>query len=139
MGKDLIDLIADGFHSTVKVKAQEHTKRRTEAIEYVGGEEDLNSMLTWASQNYDATKAAELDKAMKTSYWDAALNKVAADRKEATGIATGVLSGSGKGGAIKVEGFGDGISGMMEMGKAFADPRYGTDQTYTNMVDARNK
>lgn len=114
---------------------QEFSQQRT--IEYAGGEETLNGMFEWATNNLSEEEISNHNQILDSPNWRMAIDSL----RVASGIdgdaATQVLSGP-----QLVEGEAAGVSGQAfsskeQMIAAMSDPRYKSDPAFRNQVRLR--
>ena len=120
------------YRSGVDSEPQELTQEQaTDLQKSVGGEQKYNTMLQWASQNFDEADISRYDKVMESGDPDAAyfaVQALAAKYNDGVGVEGKMLTG--KPAADK----GDNFRSQAEVVRAMTDPRYESDPAYRQDV-----
>ena len=116
------------YRSGVDTEPQELTQEQaTELQKSVGGEKQYNTMLQWASNNFDEAEISRYDKVMESGDPDAAyfaVQALAAKYNDGVGVEGKMLTGK----PAKAEG--DNFRSQAEVVRAMSDPRYESDPAY---------
>jgi len=116
------------YRSGVDSEPQELTQEQaTDLQKSVGGEKQYNTMLQWASNNFDESEISRYDKVMESGDPDAAyfaVQALAAKYNDGVGVEGKMLTG--KPAADK----GDNFRSQAEVVRAMSDPRYESDPAY---------
>ena len=116
------------YRSGVDTEPQELTQEQaTELQKSVGGEKQYNTMLQWASNNFDEAEISRYDKVMESGDPDAAyfaVQALAARYNDGVGVEGKMLTGK----PAKAEG--DNFRSQAEVVRAMSDPRYESDPAY---------
>ena len=116
------------YRSGVDTEPQELTQEQaTELQKSVGGEKQYNTMLQWASSNFDEAEISRYDKVMESGDPDAAyfaVQALAAKYNDGVGVEGKMLTGK----PAKAEG--DNFRSQAEVVRAMSDPRYESDPAY---------
>ena len=116
------------YRSGVDTEPQELTQEQaTELQKSVGGEKQYNTMLQWASKNFDEAEISRYDKVMESGDPDAAyfaVQALAAKYNDGVGVEGKMLTGK----PSKAEG--DNFRSQAEVVRAMSDPRYESDPAY---------
>ena len=120
------------YRSGVDTEPQELTQEQaTELQKSVGGEKQYNTMLQWASNNFDEAEISRYDKVMESGDPDAAyfaVQALAARYNDGVGVEGKMLTGK----PAKNEG--DQFRSQAEVVRAMSDPRYEKDPAYRQDV-----
>lgn len=103
-----------------------------QVVEYAGGQERLNSLMTWASKNLSQGEKDKYNTLLRSRDWSVALDALAAKKAASspTRDEPNLLAGTGRGGVA-------GFASEAEMTKAIQDPRYKSDPAYRESVRAK--
>jgi len=116
------------YRSGVDSEPQELSQEQaTDLQKSVGGEKEYNTMLQWASNNFDEAEISRYDKVMESGDPDAAyfaVQALAAKYNDGVGVEGKMLTG--KPAADK----GDNFRSQAEVVRAMSDPRYEADPAY---------
>jgi hypothetical protein len=116
------------YRSGVDTEPQELTQEQaTDLQKSVGGEKQYNTMLQWASNNFDEAEISRYDKVMESGDPDAAyfaVQALAAKYNDGIGVEGKMLTGK----PAKAEG--DNFRSQAEVVRAMSDPRYESDPAY---------
>ncbi len=116
------------YRSGVDSEPQELTQEQaTDLQKSVGGEQKYNTMLQWASQNFDEAEISRYDKVMESGDPDAAyfaVQALAAKYNDGVGVEGKMLTGK----PAKAQG--DEFRSQAEVVRAMSDPRYESDPAY---------
>ena len=116
------------YRSGVDSEPQDLTQEQaTELQQSVGGEKQYNTMLQWASNNFDEAEISRYDKVMESGDPDAAyfaVQALAAKYNDGVGVEGKMLTG--KPAADK----GNNFRSQAEVVRAMSDPRYESDPAY---------
>ena len=116
------------YRSGIDTEPQELTQEQaTELQKSVGGEKQYNTMLQWASNNFDEAEISRYDKVMESGDPDAAyfaVQALAAKYNDGVGVEGKMLTG--KPAADK----GANFRSQAEVVRAMSDPRYDNDPAY---------
>ena len=116
------------YRSGVDTEPQELTQEQaTDLQKSVGGEKQYNTMLQWASNNFDEAEISRYDKVMESGDPDAAyfaVQALAAKYNDGVGVEGKMLTGK----PAKAEG--DNFRSQAEVVRAMSDPRYESDPAY---------
>ena len=116
------------YRSGVDSEPQDLTQEQAEELQKsVGGEKEYNTMLQWASKNFDEAEISRYDKVMESGDPDAAhfaVQALAAKYNDGVGVEGKMLTGK----PAKAEG--DNFRSQAEVGRAMSDPRYESDPAY---------
>ena len=120
------------YRSGVDSEPQELSQEQaTELQQSVGGEKQYNTMLQWASNNFDEAEISRYDKVMESGDPDAAyfaVQALAARYNDGVGVEGKMLTGK----PAKSEG--DQFRSQAEVVRAMSDPRYEKDPAYRQDV-----
>ena len=116
------------YRSGVDSEPQELTQEQaTDLQKSVGGEKQYNTMLQWASSNFDEAEISRYDKVMESGDPDAAyfaVQALAAKYNDGVGVEGKMLTGK----PAKAQG--DNFRSQAEVVRAMSDPRYEADPAY---------
>ena len=116
------------YRSGVDKEPQDLTQEQaTDLQKSVGGEKQHNTMLQWASNNFDEAEISRYDKVMESGDPDAAyfaVQALAAKYNDGVGVEGKMLTGK----PAKAEG--DNFRSQAEVVRAMSDPRYESDPAY---------
>jgi hypothetical protein len=116
------------YRSGVDSEPQELTQEQaTDLQKSVGGEQKYNTMLQWASQNFDEAEISRYDKVMESGDPDAAyfaVQALASRYNDGVGVEGKMLTGK----PAKAQG--DNFRSQAEVVRAMSDPRYESDPAY---------
>ena len=116
------------YRSGVDSEPQELTQEQaTDLQKSVGGEKQYNTMLQWASNNFDEAEISRYDKVMESGDPDAAyfaVQALAAKYNDGVGVEGKMLTGK----PAKAQG--DEFRSQAEVVRAMSDPRYEADPAY---------
>jgi len=116
------------YRSGVDSEPQELTQEQaTDLQKSVGGEKQYNTMLQWASNNFDEAEISRYDKVMESGDPDAAyfaVQALAAKYNDGVGVEGKMLTGK----PAKAQG--DDFRSQAEVVRAMSDPRYENDPAY---------
>ena len=116
------------YRSGVNSEPQYLTQEQaTELQKSVGGEKEYNTMLEWASKNFDEAEISRYDKVMDSGDPDAAyfaVQALAAKYNDGVGVEGKMLTGK------PAKDKGDSFRSQAEVVRAMSDPRYETDPAY---------
>ena len=116
------------YRSGVDTEPQELTQEQaTELQKSVGGEKQYNTMLQWASKNFDEAEISRYDKVMESGDPDAAyfaVQALASRYNDGVGVEGKMLTGK----PAKAQG--DEFRSQAEVVRAMSDPRYDNDPAY---------
>ena len=120
------------YRSGVDTEPQELTQEQaTDLQKSVGGEKQYNTMLQWASNNFDEAEISRYDKVMESGDPDAAyfaVQALAARYNDGVGIEGKMLTGK------PAKSDGDQFRSQAEVVRAMSDPRYEKDPAYRQDV-----
>ena len=120
------------YRSGVDKEPQDLTQEQAEDLQKsVGGEKEYNTMLQWASKNFDEAEISRYDKVMESGDPDAAyfaVQALAAKYNDGVGVEGKMLTGK----PAKNEG--DQFRSQAEVVRAMSDPRYEKDPAYRQDV-----
>ena len=120
------------YRSGVDSEPQDLTQEQaTELQKSVGGEKEYNSMLQWASKNFDEAEISRYDKVMESGDPDAAyfaVQALAAKYNDGVGVEGKMLTGK------PAKSGGDEFRSQAEVVRAMSDPRYEKDPAYRQDV-----
>ena len=120
------------YRSGVDSEPQELTQEQaTDLQKSVGGEKQYNTMLQWASNNFDETEISRYDKVMESGDPDAAyfaVQALAAKYNDGVGVEGKMLTGK------PAKSGGDEFRSQAEVVRAMSDPRYEKDPAYRQDV-----
>ena len=120
------------YRSGVDTEPQELTQEQaTELQKSVGGEKQYNTMLQWASKNFDEAEISRYDKVMESGDPDAAyfaVQALAAKYNDGVGVEGKMLTGK------PAKSDGDQFRSQAEVVRAMSDPRYEKDPAYRQDV-----
>ena len=120
------------YRSGVDSEPQELTQEQaTDLQKSVGGEKQYNTMLQWASNNFDEAEISRYDKVMESGDPDAAyfaVQALAAKYKDGVGVEGKMLTGK------PAKSGGDEFRSQAEVVRAMSDPRYEKDPAYRQDV-----
>ena len=120
------------YRSGVDTEPQELTQEQaTDLQKSVGGEKQYNTMLQWASNNFDETEISRYDKVMESGDPDAAyfaVQALAAKYNDGVGVEGKMLTGK------PAKSGGDEFRSQAEVVRAMSDPRYEKDPAYRQDV-----
>ena len=116
------------YRSGVNSEPQDLTQEQaTELQKSVGGEKQYNTMLEWASNNFDEAEISRYDKVMDSGDPDAAyfaVQALAAKYNDGVGVEGKMLTGK------PAKDKADSFRSQAEVVRAMSDPRYETDPAY---------
>ena len=116
------------YRSGVDTEPQELTQEQAAELQKsVGGEKEYNTMLQWASKNFDEAEISRYDKVMESGDPDAAyfaVQALAAKYNDGVGVEGKMLTGK----PAKAQG--DNFRSQAEVVRAMSDPRYESDPAY---------
>jgi len=116
------------YRSGVDSEPQELTQEQaTDLQKSVGGEKQYNTMLQWASKNFDDAEISRYDKVMESGDPDAAyfaVQSLAAKYNDGVGVEGKMLTGK------PAKNAGDNFRSQAEVVRAMSDPRYEADPAY---------
>jgi len=116
------------YRSGVDSEPQELSQEQaTDLQKSVGGEKQYNTMLQWASNNFDEAEISRYDKVMESGDPDAAyfaVQALAAKYNDGVGVEGKMLTGK----PAKAQG--DDFRSQAEVVRAMSDPRYESDPAY---------
>ena len=116
------------YRSGVDKKPQDlTTEQAAELQKSVGGEKEYNTMLQWASNNFDEAEISRYDKVMESGDPDAAyfaVQALASRYNDGVGVEGNMLTGK----PAKAQG--DNFRSQAEVVRAMSDPRYDSDPAY---------
>jgi len=116
------------YRSGVDSQPQDLTQEQaTELQKSVGGEKQYNTMLEWASNNFDEAEISRYDKVMDSGDPDAAyfaVQALAAKYNDGVGVEGKMLTGK------PAKDKADSFRSQAEVVRAMSDPRYETDPAY---------
>ena len=116
------------YRSGVDSEPQELSQEQaTDLQKSVGGEKQYNTMLQWASNNFDEAEISRYDKVMESGDPDAAyfaVQALAAKYNDGVGVEGKMLTGK----PAKAQG--DNFRSQAEVVRAMSDPRYESDPAY---------
>jgi len=116
------------YRSGVDSEPQELTQEQAADLQKsVGGEQKYNTMLQWASQNFDEAEISRYDKVMESGDPDAAyfaVQALASRYNDGVGVEGKMLTGK----PAKAQG--DEFRSQAEVVRAMSDPRYESDPAY---------
>ena len=120
------------YRSGVDTEPQELTQEQaTDLQKSVGGEKQYNTMLQWASNNFDEAEISRYDKVMESGDPDAAyfaVQALAAKYNDGVGVEGKMLTGK------PAKSQGDEYRSQAEVVRAMSDPRYERDPAYRQDV-----
>ena len=120
------------YRSGIDTEPQELTQEQaTELQKSVGGEKQYNTMLQWASNNFDEAEISRYDKVMESGDPDAAyfaVQALAAKYNDGVGVEGKMLTGK------PAKSDGDQFRSQAEVVRAMSDPRYEKDPAYRQDV-----
>jgi len=120
------------YRSGVDSEPQELTQEQaTDLQKSVGGEKQYNTMLQWASSNFDEAEISRYDKVMESGDPDAAyfaVQSLAAKYNDGVGVEGKMLTGK------PAKSQGDEYRSQAEVVRAMSDPRYERDPAYRQDV-----
>ena len=120
------------YRSGVDTEPQELTQEQaTDLQKSVGGEKQYNTMLQWASSNFDEAEISRYDKVMESGDPDAAyfaVQALAAKYNDGGGVEGKMLTGK------PAKSQGDEYRSQAEVVRAMSDPRYERDPAYRQDV-----
>ena len=120
------------YRSGVDTEPQELTQEQaTDLQNSVGGEKQYNTMLQWASSNFDEAEISRYDKVMESGDPDAAyfaVQALAAKYNDGVGVEGKMLTGK------PAKSGGDEFRSQAEVVRAMSDPRYEKDPAYRQDV-----
>jgi hypothetical protein len=120
------------YRSGVDNEPQELTTEQAADLQKsVGGEKEYNTMLQWASKNFDEAEISRYDKVMESGDPDAAyfaVQALAAKYNDGVGVEGNMLTGK----PAKAQG--DNFRSQAEVVRAMSDPRYESDPAYRQDV-----
>jgi len=120
------------YRSGVDSEPQELSQEQaTDLQKSVGGEKQYNTMLQWASSNFDETEISRYDKVMESGDPDAAyfaVQALAAKYNDGVGVEGKMLTGK------PAKSQGDEYRSQAEVVRAMSDPRYERDPAYRQDV-----
>ena len=120
------------YRSGVDSEPQELSQEQaTDLQKSVGGEKQYNTMLQWASNNFDEAEISRYDKVMESGDPDAAyfaVQALAAKYNDGVGVEGKMLTGK------PAKSQGDEYRSQAEVVRAMSDPRYERDPAYRQDV-----
>jgi len=120
------------YRSGVDSEPQDLTQdQAAELQKSVGGEKEYNTMLQWASKNFDEAEISRYDKVMESGDPDAAyfaVQALAAKYNDGVGVEGKMLTGK------PAKSGGDEFRSQAEVVRAMSDPRYEKDPAYRQDV-----
>ena len=120
------------YRSGVDSEPQELSQEQaTDLQKSVGGEKQYNTMLKWASSNFDEAEISRYDKVMESGDPDAAyfaVQALAAKYNDGVGVEGKMLTGK------PAKSQGDEYRSQAEVVRAMSDPRYERDPAYRQDV-----
>ena len=120
------------YRSGVDSEPQELSQEQaTDLQKSVGGEKQYNTMLQWASKNFDEAEISRYDKVMESGDPDAAyfaVQALAAKYNDGVGVEGKMLTGK------PAKSGGDEFRSQAEVVRAMSDPRYEKDPAYRQDV-----
>ena len=120
------------YRSGVDSEPQELSQEQaTDLQKSVGGEKQYNTMLQWASNNFDEAEISRYDKVMESGDPDAAyfaVQALAAKYNDGVGVEGKMLTGK------PAKSGGDEFRSQAEVVRAMSDPRYEKDPAYRQDV-----
>ena len=120
------------YRSGVDSEPQELSQEQaTDLQKSVGGEKQYNTMLQWASSNFDEAEISRYDKVMESGDPDAAyfaVQALAAKYNDGVGVEGKMLTGK------PAKSQGDEYRSQAEVVRAMSDPRYERDPAYRQDV-----
>ena len=120
------------YRSGVDSEPQDLTQdQAAELQKSVGGEKEYNTMLQWASKNFDEAEISRYDKVMESGDPDAAyfaVQALAAKYNDGVGVEGKMLTGK------PAKSDGDQFRSQAEVVRAMSDPRYEKDPAYRQDV-----
>ena len=120
------------YRSGIKAEPQELTTEQAADLQKsVGGEKEYNTMLQWASKNFNEAEISRYDKVMESGDPDAAyfaVQALAAKYNDGVGVEGKMLTGK----PAKAQG--NNFRSQAEVVRAMSDPRYESDPAYRQDV-----
>ncbi len=120
------------YRSGVDKEPQDLTQEQAAELQKsVGGEKEYNTMLQWASKNFDEAEISRYDKVMESGDPDAAyfaVQALAARYNDGVGVEGKMLTGKPS------KSDGDQFRSQAEVVRAMSDPRYEKDPAYRQDV-----
>ena len=120
------------YRSGVDKEPQDLTQEQAAELQKsVGGEKEYNTMLQWASKNFDEAEISRYDKVMESGDPDAAyfaVQALAAKYNDGVGVEGKMLTGK------PAKSDGDQFRSQAEVVRAMSDPRYEKDPAYRQDV-----
>ena len=120
------------YRSGVDSEPQDLTQEQAAELQKsVGGEKEYNTMLQWASKNFDEAEISRYDKVMESGDPDAAyfaVQALAAKYNDGVGVEGKMLTGK------PAKSGGDEFRSQAEVVRAMSDPRYEKDPAYRQDV-----
>jgi len=120
------------YRSGVDKEPQDLTQEQAADLQKsVGGEKEYNTMLQWASKNFDEAEISRYDKVMESGDPDAAyfaVQALAAKYNDGVGVEGKMLTGK------PAKSGGDEFRSQAEVVRAMSDPRYEKDPAYRQDV-----
>jgi hypothetical protein len=120
------------YRSGVDTEPQELSQEQASELQKsVGGEKQYNTMLQWASNNFDEAEISRYDKVMESGDPDAAyfaVQALASRYNDGVGVEGKMLTGK----PAKAQG--DNFRSQAEVVRAMSDPRYESDPAYRQDV-----
>ena len=120
------------YRSGVDTEPQDLTQEQAAELQKsVGGEKEYNTMLQWASKNFDEAEISRYDKVMESGDPDAAyfaVQALAAKYNDGVGVEGKMLTGK------PAKSDGDQFRSQAEVVRAMSDPRYEKDPAYRQDV-----
>ena len=120
------------YRSGVDTEPQDLTQEQAAELQKsVGGEKEYNTMLQWASKNFDEAEISRYDKVMESGDPDAAyfaVQALAAKYNDGVGVEGKMLTGK------PAKSGGDEFRSQAEVVRAMSDPRYEKDPAYRQDV-----
>ena len=119
------------YRSGVKEPQELSQEQASDLQKSVGGEKEYNTMLQWASKNFDEAEISRYDKVMESGDPDAAyfaVQALASKYNDGVGVEGKMLTGK----SAKAQG--DNFRSQAEVVRAMSDPRYDSDPAYRQDV-----
>ena len=119
------------YRSGVKEPQELSQEQASDLQKSVGGEKEYNTMLQWASKNFDEAEISRYDKVMESGDPDAAyfaVQALASRYNDGVGVEGNMLTGK----PAKAQG--DNFRSQAEVVRAMTDPRYESDPAYRQDV-----
>lgn len=122
--RDLVEFYVENLNYRKEAMQQE-------AMSYAGGENEWNSLSSWAAQNLDAQEVARYNEILDTPEWKVAIDALRVRRDMSTGEPNLM------GGNNMVAGSTFGYRSKAEMKRDMSDARYTTDPAFRREVMAK--